>query len=73
MDWSGCEIVEVIPGKVSDAPIVKGSRVQADTVLESHEFGESVDDIAYSFNLEPDDIRILLAYASSRQLAKTSR
>jgi hypothetical protein len=24
MDWSGCEIVEVIPGKVSDAPIVKG-------------------------------------------------
>jgi uncharacterized protein (DUF433 family) len=73
MDWSDCEVVEVIPGKVSGAPIVKGSRVQADTVLESHRLGESVDEIAYSFDLNPDDIRALLTYATARELTKPAR
>ena len=43
MDWSECKVVEVIPCRVSGAPIVKGSRVQADTVLESRDLRESMD------------------------------
>ena len=70
MDWSGCPYVEVIPGKVSGVPLVRNSRVQADAVLENHESGESVEDIAYNFDLNPDDIRAVLAYASARQLVK---
>jgi len=70
MDWSGCEVVETVPGKVSGAPLVKGSRVQADTVLESHHLGESVDEIAYSFDLNPSDIRALLTYAAAHELTK---
>jgi hypothetical protein len=35
MDWSGCEIVEINPRKVSGAPIVKGTRVQADEISEN--------------------------------------
>ena len=73
MDWSDCEVVEVIPGKVSGAPVVKGSRVQADTVLESHQLGESVDEIAYSFDLNPRDIRALLTYAAAHELTKPAR
>ena len=73
MDWSGCEIVEIIPGKVSGAPLIKGTRVQADTVLESHQLGESVDEIAYSFDLNPDAVRALLTYASAHQLTKPAR
>jgi uncharacterized protein (DUF433 family) len=73
MDWSDCEVVEVIPGKVSGAPIVKGSRVQADTVLESHQLGESVDEIAYSFDLNPSDIRALLTFAAAHELTKPAR
>jgi len=46
MDWSGCELVEIIPGKVSGALILKGTRVQADAVLENYENGESVDEIS---------------------------
>ena len=70
MDWTGCDTVEVIPGKVSGLPILKHSRVQADTVLESHELGESVEDIAFSFHLDPDDIRKVLAFAEARLVAK---
>jgi uncharacterized protein (DUF433 family) len=73
MDWSGCEVVEIVPGKVSGAPILKGTRVQADTVLESHELGESVDEIAYSFDLDAGDVRKLLAFAESGQLTKSVR
>jgi len=66
MDWSGCDIVEVVPGKVSGKPILKHTRVTADAVWDSYELGESVEDIAYSFRLKPDDIRKVLAYAESR-------
>ncbi len=72
MDWTGCEVVEVVPGKVSGVPILKHSRVQADTVLESYELGESVEEIAYSFTLNPEDIRKVLSFAQSRQLKPTA-
>jgi uncharacterized protein (DUF433 family) len=68
MDWSGCEMVEVVPGKVSGLPVIRGSRVPADQILENHAAGESVEDIAYNFDLKPDDIRFVLTYAAGRQL-----
>jgi uncharacterized protein (DUF433 family) len=68
IDWSGCQAVEVIPGKVSGVPIIRGSRVPADQIIENHDAGETVEDIAYNFDLKPDDIRAVLAYAVGRQL-----
>jgi uncharacterized protein (DUF433 family) len=68
IDWSGCQVVEVIPGKVSGVPIIRGSRVPADQIIENHDAGEAVEDIAYNFDLKPDDIRAVLAYAVGRQL-----
>ena len=73
MDWSGCEYVEVITGKVSGVPLVRGSRVQADTVLESYELGESVDDIAYDFDLSPRDIEAVLTFAGKPMPANSAR
>jgi uncharacterized protein (DUF433 family) len=70
MDWSGCDAIEVVPGKLSGAPILKHSRVPADAVLESYELGESVEDIAYSYSLDPEEIRKVLAFAESRSLLK---
>lgn len=26
MDWSECEIVEIVPGKVGRVPLIKGTR-----------------------------------------------
>jgi uncharacterized protein (DUF433 family) len=72
MDWSECPVVEVIPGKVSGVPLVRHSRVQADAVLENYESGESVDDIAYNFELDREDIIAVLSYASERMAAKSA-
>ena len=69
MDWTGCELVEVVPGKVSGMPILKHSRVPADAVLESYELGESVDGIAYSYSLKANDVLGVLAFAKARASA----
>jgi len=65
LDWSGCDAIEVIHGKLSGVPILKHSRVTVDAVLESYELGESVEDIAYSYSLDPEEIRKVLAFVEA--------
>jgi uncharacterized protein (DUF433 family) len=72
MDWSGCDAIEVVPGKLSGVPILKHSRVPADAVLESYKLGESVEDIAYSYSLDPAQIRKVLAFAESQPFLRTT-
>ncbi len=69
MDWTGCDSVKIVPGKVSGVPILKHSRVQADTVVESHSLGQSVEEIADDYSLRPQDVRKVLAFATSAQPA----
>ena len=49
--------------------VVRGTRAQADAVIENYEAGESVDEIAYNFDPRPEDIEKVLAFAASRQTA----
>jgi uncharacterized protein (DUF433 family) len=72
VDWSRCPLVEVIPGKVSGLPLIKGTRVQADTIRESAELGEAPEEIAYNYDLKLDDVLRLLAYAEGHQVAPAS-
>jgi uncharacterized protein (DUF433 family) len=71
MMWDGCDLVEVTPGKVSGVPLLKGSRVQADTIVESAELGETAEEIAFNFDLNVEDVRRLLAYAASHNTVTT--
>jgi len=70
VDWSDCPIVEVNPNKVSGAPILKGTRVQADSIVQNYEGGESVEDIVYNFRVSPEAVRELLAYAATRTVTR---
>ena len=67
MDWSGCDIVEMIPGKVSGVPLVKNTRVPAETIAESAELGESPEEIAYNYDLRLEDVLAVLAHAARSQ------
>jgi len=67
IDWSDCQLVEINPRKVSGAPIVKGTRVQADAIVENYEGGSPVEEIVENFAISEATIRELLAYASARQ------
>ncbi len=70
-DWRGCKLVEVVP-KVGGVHVIRGTRVAADQVVENHDAGETVEDIAYNFDLKPEDIRALLAFTRMQtQTTKT--
>ncbi len=68
MDWSGCELVERIPGKVSGQPIVRGTRVLAETILEYSDQGAPIDEILEDFpSLDVEIIRALIRFAHSQR------
>jgi uncharacterized protein (DUF433 family) len=37
MDWSRLDIIEIIPGKVSGAPLLMGTRIPASAIIENYE------------------------------------
>src|SRR5216683_4018645 len=45
IDWTNCELVEQIPGKVSGRPIVRGTRILADTIVQDAELGSPLEEI----------------------------
>jgi uncharacterized protein (DUF433 family) len=66
-DWSNCPLVEINPRKVSGAPIVKGTRVQADSIVENYDGGSPVEEISENFGISQAVIRELLAFAARKQ------
>ena len=62
-DWTDCPLVEVIPGKVSGAPLLRGTRMPADVVVANYADGLPAEEIAEVFELPADTVRSLLAYA----------
>lgn len=67
MDWTDCPLVEVVPGKVSGVPILKGTRLPADTIVENYEGGSPVEEIADNFDMPEQTIRDILTYAANKQ------
>jgi uncharacterized protein (DUF433 family) len=37
MDWLVCEDIEAIPGKMNGRPVIKGARVEPDTIVDNYE------------------------------------
>lgn len=64
IDWTDCSLVEINPHKVSGVPILKGTRVQADSILENYEGGSSIEEISENFAISETTIRELLIFAS---------
>lgn len=69
MNWSGCDLVEVVPGKVSGVPVVKGTRVPADQIILSLESGETVEQVAFNYDLQPADVQALRSYREHHRAA----
>ncbi len=67
IDWSDCPLVEVIPGKVSGVPLLKGTRLPANTILENYEGGSAVEEISDNFDTPVQTVREILSYAANKQ------
>ena len=63
IDWSECDLVESVAGKVGGRPVVKGTRIPADRILTDEELGATVEETHESFpTLSLDTIRRIQAY-----------
>ena len=63
MDWTHCPVVESDPEKLGGTPILKGSRMPADGIVENFRDGMPADEIAEVFELPAIGVRLLLNYA----------
>ncbi len=68
LDWSDCDLIEQIPGKVSGRPIVRGTRILPDVIVNSFDMGETIEDLKEGFpSLGSVDIVRLINFAHSRR------
>jgi uncharacterized protein (DUF433 family) len=69
LDWSQCPVVESIPGKVSGAWVLKGTRTPVQVLFENLEAGMSIDEVIEQFPVTRDQIDGLMAFVA-RSLEK---
>ncbi len=71
IDWKDCPDVERIPGKVSGAWLVVGTRIPADAVLDNAEDGYSPEEIVAEIypSLPLERAKRILAYTRERAYA----
>ena len=68
IDWTACELVERVPGKVSGRPVVCGTRIMPDAIVNSFDLGDSVEEIHEGFpTLTENQIRRLIEFAHSQR------
>jgi uncharacterized protein (DUF433 family) len=68
IDWTTCELIERIPGKVSGRPIVRGTRILPDAIVDSYDLGESIDELHEGFPaLSVEQIKRLIEFAHAQR------
>lgn len=64
LDWSQCPVVERVPGKVSGAWVLKGTRMPVSAIFENLEAGASIDDILEWYDgLNREQVRAVIEFA----------
>jgi uncharacterized protein (DUF433 family) len=73
MDWSGCDLVERVPGKYSGVPVLRGTRIPPEAIVGNYDAGLSVDEVAENDpTVSRETILQLLAYATAHRLQGVS-
>ena len=68
IDWTACELIEQIPGKVSGRPIVRGTRILPDAIVDSYDLGETVEELREGFpSLSVGQIKRLIEFAHAQR------
>ncbi|MBL8293294.1 MAG: DUF433 domain-containing protein [Bryobacterales bacterium] len=68
IDWLACELIEQVPGKVSGRPVVRGTRIFPDPIVNSYDLGDSIDEIHEGFpTLSTAQIKRLIDFAHAQR------
>jgi uncharacterized protein (DUF433 family) len=64
LDWSQCPAVESIPGKVSGAWVLNGTRMPVSTIFENIQAGMSAREITEVFDVSEQEVKAVLNFAT---------
>ena len=65
LDWSQCSEVESIPGKVSGAWVLKGTRMPVSAIFENIAAGANIDDLMEWFDgLDREQVKAVIEFAA---------
>jgi uncharacterized protein (DUF433 family) len=68
IDWTACELIERVPGKVSGRPVVRGTRIMPEAIVGSYELGETIDELREGFpSLSVSQIKRLIEFAQAQR------
>ena len=73
IDWAECPLVEVKPGVQSGAPVLRGTRMPANAIVDNFDYGVSAAEIAEQFEVPLDRVEAILTYAKTQRLAHRPR
>jgi uncharacterized protein (DUF433 family) len=65
LDWSHCPAVESIPGKVSGAWVLKGTRMPVSVIFENLKAGANIEEIMEWFDgLDREQVEAVIEFAA---------
>lgn len=65
LDWSQCPVVESIPGNVSGAWVLRGTRMPVAAIFENIAAGASIDDLMEWFDgLDREQVKAVIEFAA---------
>jgi uncharacterized protein (DUF433 family) len=67
-DWTGCDDVFVMVGRLSGVPTAGNQRFSADHLLQLHEWGMTPEEIVEDYALDIELVRRVLAFADRQKV-----
>jgi len=64
LDWSKCAAVESVPGRVSGAWVLRGTRMPVETIFQNLEAGMSVREITEVFDVTPEEVNAVVHFVT---------
>jgi len=68
IDWTQCELIERMPGKVSGRPVVRGTRIMPEAIVGNYDLGETIEELHQGFpTLSVAQIKRLIEFAHAQR------
>jgi uncharacterized protein (DUF433 family) len=68
-DWSECQFVESKLGVQSGAPVLRGTRMPVDAIIDNFDHGLTAVEIAEQFEVPVKQVEAVIIYAKSHRVA----
>jgi uncharacterized protein (DUF433 family) len=69
IDWSECPLVESKPEVQSGVPVLQGTRMPADAIVDNSDYGVTAGEIAEQFEVPVGLVEAVITYAKSHRIA----